>query len=1020
MTFRIRFQVSIVTAILLIIAAMTAATLTSVYVASTRTARETAVRLFEQVAQGALSRIDHQVGQTLALANLGAAQTGMFGVDGNGLAAPTLPFLFAALDQEPSLYSLYYGFADGNFLQVIATRGDRRILDAHQAPAEAAWIVRAIDGRGKQRRQVWTFLDRNRRPVGTRTDASPNFDPRQRPWYKAAAAAAAPQLSAAYVFNSLQEPGITASRRLGSANGVPGGGVFGVDITLAGLDAFVAAQNISAHGGMVLFDESRRVLALTPKLAQPQPPLLAEMREVRAPLVQALVGAGLDGKGESLRVIEQDSQRLLVQLARWTGTGDRGIDIAIIAPADDFSGPVNAMRSQVLLLALAGLALFVPAALLFSNRMARSVRALAMDAERVRNMDFAAAPPPPSRIIEFDELGQAFDLMKHTLEARKTQLDETRDKLARLVDLGIAMSAERDSNRLMEMVLQGAKELTNADGGTLYIRSDDDKLQFQILRNDTLGVALGGTTGNEVTIPPVPMFDADGKPNHRNVVSYAVHAQQTVVIADAYDATNFDFSGTRIFDERNGYRSKSFMTVPLKPRGGDVIGALQLINARPPHLDEVVPFSPDIQRFVEALAAQAATALYNRELLSAQERLMDSMIQLIAGAIDAKSPYTGGHCERVPELAQMLAQEATDQQAGPLAEFRFETEEEWREFRIGAWLHDCGKVVTPEYIVDKATKLETIYNRIHEVRMRFEVLLRDAQISRLEAVAAGGDPLVAAAEYEACKAQLMEDFAFVAECNVGGEYFAPEKVERLKRIAQTTWLRHFDDRLGLAHEELKRYAGYPPQQLPAEEMLLSDKPWHVITRDGGINRAYNDLGFQVPVPENLYNLGEVYNLSISRGTLTVEDHFKIKEHIMQTIAMLERLPFPKHLKRVPEYAGTHHETLTGSGYPRKLAADGLSVPARIMAIADIFEALTASDRPYKKAKTLSESVKILSFFKKDGHIDADLFDLFLTSGCYRRYAERFLLPDQIDDVDISAYVSAPERLENRHTATADV
>ncbi|HLO75305.1 MAG TPA: HD domain-containing phosphohydrolase, partial [Magnetospirillum sp.] len=644
------------------------------------------------------------------------------------------------------------------------------------------------------------------------------------------------------------------------------------------------------------------------------------------------------------------------------------------------------------------------AALIFSHRMARSVRNLAADAERVRNMDFSGSPPPRSRVVEFDDLSVAFGLMKHTLAARKRQLDETRDKLTRLVDLGIAMSAERDSHRLMEMVLLGAKELTNADGGTLYIRGDDDKLHFQIVRNDTLGVALGGTTGNEVTIPPVAMFDAAGKPNHRNVVSHAVHEQATVTIADAYDSTTFDFSGTRVFDERNGYRSKSFMTVPLKPRGGDVIGALQLINARPPGSDEVIAFSSDIQRFVEALAAQAATALYNRDLLSAQERLMDSMIQLIAGAIDAKSPYTGGHCERVPELAVMLAEEATSQADGPLAGFRFTTDEEWREFKIGAWLHDCGKVVTPEYIVDKATKLEAIYNRIHEVRMRFEVLLRDADIERLEAIAAGADPAQEQARCDARKAQLLDDFAFIADCNVGGEYFAPEKVERLKQIAQTTWTRHIDDRLGLAHEELKRYADIPAQPLPAAEPILSDKPWHVIPRDGGINEAYQDLGFQVPVPENLYNLGEVYNLSISRGTLTVEDHFKIKEHIMQTIAMLERLPFPKHLKRVPEYAGTHHEALVGTGYPRKLTADELSVPSRIMAIADIFEALTASDRPYKKAKTLSESVKILSFFKKDGHIDPDLFDLFLTSGVYRRYAERFLQPEQIDDVDVAAYV----------------
>ena len=999
MSFRIKFQVSIVTAILLIIAAMTGATLVSVYVATTRTAHQTAEHFFAQVAQSARARIDRQVGQTLLLADLGSVQAGMDGVTGNGLSSPALPFLFNALTREQALYSLYYGFADGDFLQVIATRGDRRIIDAHQAPPDTAWIVRAIVGQGEARTQNWTFLNDGRATIASRAEPRPAFDPRLRPWYGAALASGDSQLSAAYVFNSLKQPGLTASHQLPD-----GKGAFGVDITLSGLGAFVAGQYISEHGGMVLYDDGLRMLALSPNLGVLNEPL-APLQEMADPLLRTVAAMGTPDQPD-MRAVERDDRSLLLHRDRWQNASGGGITIAVIAPADDFGKHIQAMRSQILALALASLIVLVPAAMLFSKGMANAVRALVADAERVRHLDFHEARPVRSRIVEFDELGQSFGLMKETLAVRKQQLEQTQDKLARLIDLGIAMSAERDSNRLMEMVLLGAKELTNADGGTLYIRGDDDRLHFQILRNDTLNVALGGTSGNAVTIPPVPMFDDEGHANHRNVVSHAVHEQVTVTIDDAYDSNTFDFSGTRVFDERNGYRSKSFMTVPLKPRGGDVIGALQLINARQPGSDEVIAFSPEIQRFIEALAAQAATALYNRDLLTAQERLMDSMIQLIAGAIDAKSPYTGGHCERVPELALMLAEEATRQTAGPLAAFRFETPEQWREFRIGAWLHDCGKVVTPEYIVDKATKLETIYNRIHEVRMRFEVLLRDAAIERLEAVAAGADTAATDTAFEARRAQLMDDFAFVAECNVGSEFFAPEKVERLKQIAAQTWKRHFDDRLGLAHEELKRYAAHPPAPLPATEPLLSDKPWHVIARDGGINRAYTDLGFKVPVPENLYNLGEIYNLSISRGTLTVEDHFKIKEHIMQTIAMLERLPFPKHLKRVPEYAGTHHEALAGTGYPRALTAKELSVPARIMAIADIFEALTASDRPYKKAKTLSESVKILSFFKKDGHIDPDLFDLFLTSGVYRDYAERFLLPDQIDEVDVAAYVGA--------------
>ena len=428
------------------------------------------------------------------------------------------------------------------------------------------------------------------------------------------------------------------------------------------------------------------------------------------------------------------------------------------------------------------------------------------------------------------------------------------------------------------------------------------------------------------------------------------------------------------------------------------------MNALDPHTGQVVPFDPEIVSFVEAIAAQAAVAIQNQNLLDAQKEMVDSMIQMIAGAIDAKSPYTGGHCERVPELAIMLAEKACAVQEGPLAEFAFRTEDEWREFRIGAWLHDCGKVTTPEYVVDKATKLETIYNRIHEVRMRFEVLLRDAMIERLQAIHEQGMPSAEAdTRFEARRTQLLDDFAFVAECNLGGEFMAPERTERLRRIAGETWWRHFDDRLGLSHEELRRHEREPAPPLPARESLLADKPHHLIER-ASTQAFHPKYGFQLKIPEHLYNHGEIYNLSIGRGTLTEEERFKINEHIIQTIVMLERMPLPPNLKRVPEYAGTHHETLTGTGYPRRLTADALSVPARIMAIADIFEALTASDRPYKKAKTLSESIKILSHFKKDRHIDPVLFDLFLTSGVYREYAQRFLLPEQIDEVDITPYL----------------
>lgn len=1000
--FRLRFQVSVTTAILAVIALVTAAAIGNVYYSSTLAARDSAAGLFAEVSARMVAQVDRQMAETLTLSGWGARMPVLNApVQADGPENPAVPLLTELLESEPALYSLYAGRQNGDFLQVIATRGDDRVRQAHRAPAGTDMIVRTITGQGPDRTQRWAYLDRQGAVLGRAEDAAPDYDPRQRDWYAPAQQAPGPVLSAPYLFHSLRQPGITASRRLAGADGV-----VGVDITLAGLSDFITGLKISANGGVVVLDGQARVLAAGGGLLGRLDPLVP-LRDAPAPLAAPLAAAVSTGDRGAIRHLDAGGVAMMAHISDWTAPGGQTLTIAVVAPFEDFTGHIRTMQHRTLLLIVLVMLIIVPVAVIGSGRLAGTVRALAAEAQRVQAFDFSGSSPTDSMIIEFDTLGRAFDTMKGSLAGKAAALELAQTKLEKLVGLGIALSAEKDSNILMEKILMGAKELTNADGGTLYIRTEDETLRFQILRNDTLKVAVGGASGDLPQIPDVPLRDADGQPNHHNVVSHCVNAEKTVNIADAYDSAEFDFSGTKVFDQRNGYRSQSFLTVPLKPRGGGIIGALQLINARVPGTGDIIPFDPDIQSFVEALAAQAATALYNRQLLDAQEELMDAMIKIIAGAIDAKSPYTGGHCERVPELALMLAEEAGKVNSGPLADFGFKTDEEWREFKIGAWLHDCGKVVTPEYVVDKATKLETIYNRIHEVRTRFEVLLRDAMIDYLRGLIAGQeDEATLRARLEERQARLREDFAFIADCNVGGEFMAPDKVERLKQIAAQEWTRTLDDRLGLSHEELKRFPADAPA-LPVPEKLLDDKPWHVIPRPpGGLDR-YDGLGFQTKIPEALYNFGEVYNLSVSRGTLSEEERFKINEHIMQTIAMLEGLPFPKHLKRVPEYAGTHHETMIGTGYPRKLDASGLSVPARIMAIADIFEALTASDRPYKKAKSLSESVKILSFFKKDRHIDGDLFDLFLTSGVYRKYAERFLLPEQMDEVDISQYITPP-------------
>lgn len=392
-----------------------------------------------------------------------------------------------------------------------------------------------------------------------------------------------------------------------------------------------------------------------------------------------------------------------------------------------------------------------------------------------------------------------------------------------------------------------------------------------------------------------------------------------------------------------------------------------------------------------------------RDYQKSQEEILNSIIRLIANAIDAKSAYTGGHCARVPEVAKTLLERANETSEGVFKDFTFEGKDNWREFEIGSWLHDCGKLTTPEFVVDKATKLETINDRIHEIRTRFEVLWRDAQITCLESQLKGDDVTTALQTLEKRQTQLQDDFAFIANANVGGEYMSDEKKARVMAIAQEEWLRHFDNRLGLGEDELRRFPENTPT-FPVREKLISDRPEHIIKREYFDTDAYEKQGFKEAVPEHLYNRGELYNLCIEKGTLTPEERYKINEHVIMSIKMLEEIPFPKEFSKVVEYAGTHHETLIGTGYPRQLNADDLSIPARIMAIADIFEALTASDRPYKKAKTLSESFKIMSFMVKDKHIDGELFELFLRSESYKEYAQIHLRPEQIDAVNPDDYV----------------
>ena len=600
------------------------------------------------------------------------------------------------------------------------------------------------------------------------------------------------------------------------------------------------------------------------------------------------------------------------------------------------------------------------------------------------------------------------DRLEDMVAKRTSEMAEAKERIEKLLEVGIALSAERDFDNLVEMILLEAKRLSNSDGGTIYLLRDD-QLEFAVVHNDTLDIAYRGRSGMPYEFPPLPLYSAEnGEPNTRNLATYVALTGETVRIEDVYSETRFDFTGSKVFDEKTGYRSKSFLSVPLINRLDKVVGVLQLINAQDPDTNETASFDEEVIPFIESFASQASIAIDNRALIDEQKTLLDSFIELVAGAIDAKSPYTGGHCQRVPELAAMLASAACERKVGPFADFQF-NEEDWYEFHVAAWLHDCGKVTTPEYVVDKSVKLEMIYNRIHEIRMRFEVLRRDAEIAYYQQIAETADEQLKVRAQEELKKtldQLADDFAFVANCNIGGEEMDPDDMARLDALAGQTWTRNFDDRLGISLESESRFKGVPPPSLPVEEPLLSDRAEHLVDWGGDPHRGNGKQdGFITETPQHKFNYGELYNLKIGRGTLTEEERYQINHHIIQTIMMLEQLAFPEHMKRVPEYATAHHERMDGTGYPRGLRREQMSVPARMMAIADIFEALTASDRPYKRPKTLSESLAIMRAMTEDNHIDPDLFELFLRDEVYRKYAEKHLKADQIDTVEIGHYLN---------------
>jgi HD-GYP domain-containing protein (c-di-GMP phosphodiesterase class II) len=523
-------------------------------------------------------------------------------------------------------------------------------------------------------------------------------------------------------------------------------------------------------------------------------------------------------------------------------------------------------------------------------------------------------------------------LLKSVVSEVTVYAERLGGQIKKMSDIGRALSGVYDLNTLLEMIVDQARSFANADAGTLYI-VEDNKLRFQIVQNDSLKIRMGGKTGETIPFPPVELKES-------NVSAYVALKGQSVNIRDVYDTDLFDFTGPKKFDQSTGYRSKSMLVVPMKNHDNDVIGVLQLLNAKNPINNEVIEFSQDYENLTESLASQAAVSITNAKLISNMTELFEAFVKVMATAIDEKSPVTGGHIRRVADLTLTMAEVIHNYDEGVFKDKKFSPDQMY-ELRIAAYMHDIGKVTSPVEIVEKAKKLQTIFDRIHYIRLRMDYMIQKVKlegqqkkIELLEKKADSSEIKKIELDSEKQIQELKEIRAFINKCNEPGEFLEDETLERLKEISQRTYL----DNEG------------------------QDQPF--ITDD------------------------ELVNLSIRRGSITEAERKKMQDHAAVTLRMLKQIPFTKKLKNIPSFAGAHHEFINGKGYPLGLKGDEIPFEGKLMAVTDIAEALTASDRPYKKAMPLETVYRILRSMAKNEELDNDMVELFISEEIYKIYQEK--------------------------------
>lgn len=854
-----------------------------------------------------------------------------------------VPALAEVLNANPLLSAAYIGYENKDFLLLRHLRNPV-LSEFFSAPEQSAYLLQTVFlNTSGQREGVWRFYDNRLRLVERRPMPHYTFNPHSRLWYQQSLAEDQVVLTPPYLFYTTQEVGVTMS--YAAADGV----VLGIDATAMDLSEQMDALRLTPGTEIAIINQDALLLAYPDIdrfiLTDFREARLAYLHEINVPVLQQLVKKEISEQG--LVRFEHEGVDWYGLISPLTALGDDDLQILIAIPGPELLDEVEKSFLSQIQWALALAVVLLLSGWAIGQRIGTPIASLADQVRAFANLNFTNPVTVRTRLSEVNALARVLDDMSSTIRHFKS--------------LSMTLNRERDPERLLQSVLEELVKAVGHTSGSIYLYDAENR----VLR-------LSHSMKNQSLPEQIEISNR--------------YQQADEVRASVYEA-GCEFHVCSI----------------LQDRYERLLGIL-LIDADSGTLRDI----EGLRAFIDDISGAVAVAVETRQMLREQKALIDGIIRLIADAIDAKSPYTSGHCERVPELAIRLSDAALASDLPEFSDYQM-NDAELEAFRIAAWLHDCGKITSPEYVVDKATKLETIYNRIHEIRTRFEVLHRDAEITFLRGCLAGGDREELMQQRDSLQQRLQEDFEYIAQANQGGEFMSDDAIQRLHQIAERRWTRHFSSRSGLSQDEQNRLADQPAEHLPVEERLLSDRPEQVFPWSGrtppvAADDPRNRWGFDMKVPEVAYNQGELHNLTIRKGTLTEEERFKINEHIVQTIIMLEALPLPDYLARVPAIAGNHHEKVDGTGYPRRLPASELTLQERIMAVADVFEALTAIDRPYKQGKTLSQSLGIMANMVAEKHLDASVFELFLRSGVYLDYAREYMRPEQIDTVDISRWL----------------